>query len=100
MAIGLVLAPGVALAQRSPAPRARTSPSPSPGEGDGSRTSPGVVLVFGLLAAAIVWQVQRGRRSTREYARDLESHFERSLKPNEQEDVRAEEPHREKDDSG
>ena len=57
------------------------TPSPSPGAGGRRSTSPGVVLVFALLAAAVVWQVQRGRRSAQEYALSATDHFERTIAP-------------------
>lgn len=57
------------------------TPSPSPGAAADRSTSPGVLLVFALLAAAVAWQVQRGRRSAQEYARSATSHFERTIAP-------------------
>jgi ferric-dicitrate binding protein FerR (iron transport regulator) len=80
----LILALGVlvpAPASAATRPAATPSPSASPAAGAGRGTSPGVVLVFALLAAAALWQVQRSRRSAQDYARAATEHFERSLEP-------------------
>ena len=82
-AIGLALALAVTAGPAAAAP-ARPSPSPTATPGRSARgTSPGVVLVFALLAAALLWQVRRGRRSAQEYAQIATSHFERTLESHE-----------------
>ena len=84
-AVILVLAGALGVSEPMPAAAAPSTPRPrpsaSPGAGSERATSPGVLLVFGLLGAAVLWQVQRGRRAARDYARAATTHFERSFEP-------------------
>jgi hypothetical protein len=71
-------------------PGSTSSPTPSPGGRAGRATNPGYILVLALLGAALLWQVQRGRRSSRAYSHLATSEFERRLEPDERTDVREE----------
>lgn len=63
------------------------TPSPTPIGRHGGSAGTGFVIVLVVLMLAALWQLQRGRRSTREYAELATSHFERSLKAAQDEDV-------------